>query len=169
MNIRLARPEDLHALNEMFTAIVEHMDRTGVPIWNEYYPFDYFEEDIEKGMMYVLEEGETIAAAFSLCRECEGAAHVTWQKSGAAAIYFDRFGVSVGNRRAGVGRQAIAHAEAIARELGGEYLRLFVVDINLPAISFYENCGYVRAAGHYDEVINERTTLREYGYEKPLE
>jgi len=168
MNIRLARPEDLPRLNEMFTAIVEHMDRTGVPIWNEFYPFDYFEEDIETGVMYVLEDEHTITAAFSLCRECEGAAHVTWQRPGAPAIYFDRFGVSTEHRRMGVGRQAIAHAEAIARELGGEYLRLFVVDINRPAISFYENCGFVRAAGHYDEVINEHTTLREFGYEKPL-
>ena len=53
MNIRLARPEDLPRLNEMFTAIVVDMDRTGVPIWNEYYPFDYFEEDIENGVMTI--------------------------------------------------------------------------------------------------------------------
>lgn len=168
MNIRPARTADLPALNEMFTAIVEHMDRTGVPIWNQFYPFDYFEEDIENGVMYVLEVGGTIAAAFSLCRECEGAAHVTWERSEAPVIYFDRFGVSVDHRRKGVGRQAIVCAEALAREMGGEYLRLFVVDINRPAISFYESCGFVRAEGYYDEVINEHTTLREYGYEKPL-
>lgn len=168
MTIRKARPADLPALNEMFTAIVEHMERTGVPIWNEFYPFDYFEEDIESGVMYVLEEGGDITAAFSLCRECQGAAHVSWERFDASVIYFDRFGVSVEHRRMGVGRQAIACAEDLAREMGGEYLRLFVVDINLPAISFYESCGFSRAAGYYDEVINEHTTLREYGYEKPL-
>ena len=168
MTVRPARPSDLPALNEMFTAIVEHMDRTGVPIWNEFYPFDYFEEDIESGAMYVLEEDGSVTAAFSLCRECEGAPYVTWESADAPAIYFDRFGVSVEHRRMGVGRQAIASAEALARELGGKYLRLFVVDINAPAISFYERCGFVRAGGYYDEIINETTTLREYGYEKSL-
>ena len=168
MTVRSALPSDLPRLNEMFTAIVAHMDRTGVPIWNEFYPFDYFEEDIENGAMYVLEDIGVITAAFSLCRECEGAAHVTWEHTGEPVLYFDRFGVSTEHRRMGVGRQAMACAEVLAREMGAACLRLFVVDINLPAISFYESCGYTRAAGYYDEVINEHTTLREYGYEKPL-
>ena len=60
------------------------------------------------------------------------------------------------------------YAEKLARELGGEYLRLFVVDINHPAISFYESCGFSRADGVYNEVIDDHTILREYGYEKPL-
>lgn len=169
MNIRLAQPSDLPRLNEMFTAIVAHMDSTGVPIWNEFYPFDYFEEDIEKGEMYVLEAEDVVAAAFSLCRECEGAAHVTWENDSAPAIYFDRFGVSVEHMRMGIGRQALRFAEELARGMGGEYLRLFVVDINRPAISFYENCGFVRVPGVFREVIDEQTTLREYGYEKRLQ
>ena len=166
MNTRLAQPSDLPRLNEMFTAIVAHMDSTGVPIWNEFYPFDYFEEDIEKGEMYVLEVEGVVAAAFSLCRESEGAGHVRWEQPDAPAIYFDRFGVSVEHRRMGVGRVALAKAGEIARSMGAEYLRLFVVDINRPAISFYENCGFARVPGVFREVINEHTTLLEYGYEK---
>lgn len=49
---------------------------------------------------------------------------------------------------------------------GGECLRLFVADSNIPAIHFYEKNGFARAPGHYDEVFaDDCSALREYGYE----
>lgn len=52
-----------------------------------------------------------------------GANMVEWKNNQANALYLDRFGVNV------------------------NYLRLFVVDINSPAIELYQKLGFIRAGG----------------------
>lgn len=59
----------------------------------------------------------------------------------------------------------ITKAREVARILGFEYLRLFVVDINIPAIQLYEKNGLTKAEGFYDEVFDDGFVLHEYGYE----
>lgn len=49
---------------------------------------------------------------------------------------------------------------------GAEYLRLFVVDINEPAINLYVKNGFKKAEGVYDEVIDDDLVLHEYGFER---
>ena len=56
-------------------------------------------------------------------------------------------------------------AKNIARSKGFDRLRLFVVDINIPAVKLYEKNGFIRAAGIYEEVFDDGFLLREYGYE----
>ena len=51
------------------------------------------------------------------------------------------------------------------QELGAEYVRLFVVDINKPAIHLYMKNGFEQADGIYDEVIDDDLVLHEYGFE----
>jgi ribosomal protein S18 acetylase RimI-like enzyme len=62
----------------------------------------------------------------------------------------------------------LAKAREVAKTLGAEYLRLFVVDINEPAIRLYTKNGFTKAMGVYDEVIDDDLVLHEYGYEIPL-
>ncbi|HBC92713.1 MAG TPA: GNAT family N-acetyltransferase, partial [Pelotomaculum sp.] len=45
------------------------------------------------------------------------------------------------------------------------YLRLFVVDINVPAINLYLRNGFRQVDGIYEEKIDDNFTLREYGFE----
>lgn len=78
------------------------------------------------------------------------------------------FGVSADHSRRGYGGIALSHAMDTARAVGARYLRLFVVDRNLPAIRLYEKSGFVRRNGFYDEVIDDEVMLREYGYEIAL-
>ena len=59
-------------------------------------------------------------------------------------------------------------AIAIARYKGAKYLRLFVVDINQPAINLYIKNGFKRAEGIYDEIIDHNLTLHEYGFERQV-
>ena len=59
-------------------------------------------------------------------------------------------------------------AKEIAQTFGAEYLRLFVVDINIPAIQLYLKNGFVKADGVYDEVFDDGYVLHEYGYEIKL-
>jgi len=168
MKIRLARNSDLPLITEMFHRIVESMRKNGIDIWNEHYPFDYLADDIEAGTLYVLEDGDRILSAFTIDSKNEAAGEVEWTEPGAKAVYFDRFGVEPSCQRQGVGRMSVDSAAQLAREAGAQYLRLFVVDINTPAIALYEACGFVSAGGVYEEKINEHTTLREYGYELKL-
>lgn len=46
-----------------------------------------------------------------------------------------------------------------------EYLRLFAIDINKPAIRLYVKNGFKKAEGIYDEVFDDGFVLHEYGYE----
>ena len=59
-------------------------------------------------------------------------------------------------------------AKETAKKLGAEYLRLFVVDINEPAIQLYIKNGFIKRNGVYDEVIEDDLVLHEYGYEAAL-
>lgn len=59
-------------------------------------------------------------------------------------------------------------AKKVAKDLKAEYLRLFVVDINKPAINFYEKNGFVKASGVYYEVFDDGFELCEIGYEIKL-
>ena len=45
--------------------------------------------------------------------------------------------------------------------MGAEYLRLFVVDENYPAINLYKKTGFEKVDGIYDEVIKEIVNLKD--------
>ena len=48
----------------------------------------------------------------------------------------------------------IDKAKEIAKSLGNEYLRLFVVDINIPAIKLYIKNGFEKA--DFNNITNKR-------------
>lgn len=58
-------------------------------------------------------------------------------------------------------------AAKLAAEKNAEYLRLFVVDINVPAVNLYLKNGFRQAEGVYEENFDD-FVLREYGFEKKL-
>lgn len=122
MNIRLANMADLPQLKAVYRKIIEKMNQENIQIWDEIFPCEFFKEDIEKQCLYILEDCNKIAAAFSLFDTDEGAA----------------------------------------------YLRLFVVDINIPAIKLYEKNGFKRAEGIYDLKVDDDRVLQEFGYEKRI-
>lgn len=166
MEIRLASKEDLPQIKAVYRAIIEAMYKSGIEIWDEVYPCEFFAEDVERGRLYVLVEDSEIAAAFALCDSHDGACSVQWTTPGASAMYLDRLGVSVSYGRQGVGSRALKEAQTLARAQGAEYLRLFVVDENQPAINFYVKNGFSKASGVFNEVIDVDLTLREFGFER---
>ena len=168
MDFRLAAQTDLPRLKAMYRRLIEHMDQNGVSIWDDVYPCEYLAGDIADGALHVLADGDHIAAAFALCESNDGAVHVTWQDARARALYLDRFGVNVDDLRRGVGSTMLHCAMDVARQKGAAYLRLFVVDINLPAIRLYRKNGFQQADGVYEEVIDDDFALREYGFEIEL-
>lgn len=165
MELRQARQSDLPQLKQIYQAIIAQMEEAKIAIWDEVYPIEFFPEDIEKEKLYVLMKEQEIVAAFALCDTNDGADQVEWKNIEARACYIDRLGVNVTYSRQGIGSLALQKAMELAREKGAEYLRLFVVDYNQPAIALYEKNGFQRAKGIYREVIDETLTLQEYGYE----
>ena len=129
MDVRPAYMGELPELKAMFREITDHMNHSNVRIWDEIYPCAFLEEDIRAGRLYILKNGDDIAAAFALCESHEGEPFVKWENA--------------------------------------EYLRLFVVDINEPAVHLYRENGFAQAEGIYEEKFDD-FVLREYGFEKRL-
>lgn len=168
MEFRLATIHDLPQIKTVYKEIIRDMYEKHIDIWDEIYPCDFFEEDIKQDKMYVLVDNGIIAAGFVLCDNNSGSESVRWKCNACKALYLDRLGVNVKYTRKGVGSIMLKKAEEIAKNLGADYIRLFVVDINLPAIKLYEKNHYSKALGIYDEVIDDTLILHEYGFEKKV-
>ena len=168
MNVRLATTADLSTIKEMYTMLIRKMNEDGIKIWDDIYPCEFFADDIANNRLYILSDENNVAGAFALCQSNDGENQVAWEKEQAKAIYLDRLGVNIHFARQGIATQLLNDAAKIASEKGAEYLRLFVVDTNTPAIRLYKKNGFVKATGTYVEVIDETLSFVEYGFEKRL-
>ncbi len=164
MEFRAAVLADLPRIRQMYRRIVADMDQKGIGIWNEYYPFAYFEEDIQKGELFLLLEGEQLCGAFVLTGQADGQSAVEWADPAAKALYLDRLGIDPGCSGQGIGGQALVFAMDLAREKGAAWLRLFVVDRNRPARRLYRKTGFSQVPGVFEE-DGGGCILHEYGYE----
>lgn len=168
MHFRLAQIQDLPQIKHTFEEIVKQMEDNQLQIWDDIYPCSFFEDDIHNNRLYILLEGTEMVSAFVLCNTDEGESAMTWKNRCGNALYLDRFGVNRNYVRKGIGSLMLEKAKETAKALGADYLRLFVVDENLPAVRLYEKGGFSRTQGIYHKVLDETCTLREYGYELEL-
>ena len=170
--------EDLPAVREMYRGIVRWMDANGIRIWDDVYPCHALEEDVRRGRLHLLLDEGSPAAAFALCGDHPGEAHIEWADPRGGALYLTRKGVQslpadmnmyeLSPKLCAFYSSMLEKAGETARELGAAYLRLFVVDVNLPAIRLYARGGFARRKGVYRQEIDTALVLREYGYEKEL-
>lgn len=168
MKFRKAEFNDLEKLKSMYRALIRSMEEKDVNIWDEYYPCELFAGDIEKGRLYILEDEGSPVSAFALCENAGGESALHWKYDG-KSLYIDRLGVDPEYQGRGIGTLTLKKAAEAAKAQAAENLRLFVVDLNFPAIKLYEKSGFTRAEGIYNEVIDSETTLREYGYELKIQ
>jgi len=165
---RPASAQELSQLKAIYRDIIRNMNDSQIQIWDDIYPCRYFDEDIRNNRLYVLLNDGEIISAFALCDTNPGERWIKWQDDSCKALYLDRLGVNVNYLRQGIGSLALEKAKETARNAGAEYLRLFVVDINKPAIRLYVKNGFTRGSGVYDEVIEDDFILQEYGFEVKL-
>ena len=165
MDLRLAVMEDLPQLKAMYKEIIKNMNSNNIEIWDEIYPCEFLENDIKNNQLYILLNNDETVSAFALCHSNAGADSVNWKENHAKALYIDRLGVNVNYLRKGIGCIVLNKAIELSREMGAEYLRLFVVDENYPAINLYKKTGFEKVDGIYDEVINNDFVLHEFGFE----
>jgi len=62
----------------------------------------------------------------------------------------------------------LKHAITLTKHMNVKYLRLFVVNINKPAINLYLKNGFMQVDGIYEEIIDANLTFHEYGFELDL-
>lgn len=165
MEFRLAVMQDLEQLKYIYEEIIRNMNEKGIQIWDDIYPCEFFENDIKNNQLYILQNNGELISAFVLCDRSPGENAVEWKDKHAKAMYLDRLGVNIKYSKMGIGSSMITKAKEIARTLGAEYLRLFVVDINEPAIRLYEKNYFFKAKGIYNEVFDDGFVLHEFGYE----
>lgn len=164
MDFRLAEESDLPQLKTMYQKIIDNMNKNGIRIWDEIYPCEFFQADIEDKTLYLLLEENEIVAAFVLCESNNGEDHLKWKSINGKALYIDRLGVNVNYLRQGIGGVMLKNAMKLAKRKDAESLRLFVVDINKPAINLYLKNGFKRVDGIHEEKFDD-FVLREYGFE----
>ena len=117
MNLRLATLDDLPKIKTMYRQIIALMHQKGLPIWDEFYPCEFFACDIEKHRLHLLVDcTDTIVAAFALCESNSGEPYVTWENRHGKAFYLERLGVSAAYPRCGLGSKALQTAMALAKQ-----------------------------------------------------
>lgn len=168
MELRLAVISDLPTLKEVYKKIIDNMNNNNIEIWDNIYPCEFFENDINNNSLYVLTKNDDIVGVFALCNSNPGESHVEWEDNNGKAVYLDRLGVNVNYSRQGIGTALLQYAIEIAKQKSAEYLRLFVIDINRPALNLYLKNGFTKASGTYVEVIDEQLAFTEYGFEKKI-
>lgn len=168
MDFRLAVMQDLSQLKDMYKQIVKNMNEQDIQIWDDIYPCEFFKEDIENNQLYVLLNNDEIVSAFVLCKTNSGENAVKWNNNHAKVLYIDRLGVNIKYLKKGIGSLMLDKAKEIAQTFGAQYLRFFVLDINIPAIQLYIKNGFIKVGGTYDEVFDDGFVLHEYGYEIKL-
>ena len=168
MDFRLAVMQDLTQIKSVYEDIIKKMNREQIQVWDDIYPCEFFAEDIRNNRLYVLLDNDKVVSAFVLCDANSGEKTIEWQDNQCRALYLDRLGVNVNYSRMGIGSLMLEKAKETAKKLGADYLRLFVVDINEPAIRLYIKNGFIRGNGVYDEVIDDDLILHEYGFEVAL-
>lgn len=168
MDFRLAVMDDLPQLKAVYKDIIRNMDNHQICIWDDIYPCAFFEDDIKNKRLYVLLDHKDVVSAFALQNTSPGGKAVEWQEDQGKACYLDRLGVNVNYLKKGIGSLMLQKAKETAKKSGADYLRLFVVDINEPAIALYRKNGFIKGKGMYDEIIEEDFVLHEYGYEAAL-
>lgn len=168
MDFRLAVMQELTQIKSVYEDIIKKMNREQIQVWDDIYPCEFFAEDIRNNRLYVLLDNDKVVSAFVLCDANSGEKSIEWQDNQCRALYLDRLGVNVNYSRMGIGSLMLEKAKETAKKLGADYLRLFVVDINEPAIRLYIKNGFIRGNGVYDEVIDDDLILHEYGFEVAL-
>jgi len=169
MELRLAKTEDLPQLKTMFHSIVKNMLRNGLKIWNDSYPYEEFPYEIEDRCLYLITKEDKILATFCLHDSTDGQDCFDWKEKSAKALYLSCLGINVDNLRAGLGSLTLNYAIKIAQEKNAEYLRLLVVEENIPAKNLYLKNGFTKVEGVYSEFSESNNrVMKEYGFEIKL-
>ena len=168
MNYRLATKSDLKELKKMYINVTNNMITRKINNWDDVYPCEFLEQDIINKELYILTNHNEIISAFTLKNNHPNENDINWSNANANALYLERFCVNVKYQNKGIGIYTLCVAKKIALKQGFQYLRLFVVDKNIPAIQLYNKCHFKKLEDFRIEYIDENLILKEYAYDLKL-
>ena len=168
MELRLANKKDLPYLKIMFKKIIDNMTKNNIKIWNKYYPFEEFKDEIEQERLYLLVQEGDIVSAFVLFENIEGQENFNW-KEAKPAVYMGSLGVNVEFLKKGIGTLSLEKAKELSKQRGAKYLRLTAAESNGIAINFYLKNGFKKVDGLYQEYSETlKRTINQIGLEIKL-
>jgi ribosomal protein S18 acetylase RimI-like enzyme len=143
-----AMPGDRDEIVSLILTVVDHLNRIGIPQWDEKYPCaSDVDEDLHKGHLYVARAGQEIAGIITLNKQCDPAyQNGGWLYRGPDHMVVHRLCVAPRLQGHGIGAQMMRMAEKMLRESGMKSVRLDAFSQNPYSLGLYEKLGY-RIAG----------------------
>ena len=163
MIFRKAEKEDFYKIRSLYWNLIDQeQDDPSFPHWKKgIHPSDeMIQASIDKGELYVLADGDEIAACVIANDEkVDGYADAPWQINSDEIIVLHVLAVNPGQRGKGLARRLVENVIELERKAGRKALRLDVIENNTTAEKLYQKLGfqYVQTKTLYYDVVGKMT------------
>lgn len=144
MKIKLATPENLDAIMEMYASCVKGMLNLGIDQWDEHYPNrKIIEQDLTDDCYYIgVLDNEIVTGMRVDNIQDPTYLDINWKDKSNNFMVVHRLGSKTKVWNKGIGKQMMAFAEKLAKESGCSSFRLDTYSHNTKAMDFYKKIGY---------------------------
>ena len=163
MIFRKAEKEDFDKISSLYwTLIDQEQDDPSCPHWKKgIHPSDEMIQDsIDKGDLYVLADGDEIAACVIANDEkVDGYSDTPWQIDSDEVIVLHVLAVHPNHRGKGLARRLVENVIEQERKAGKKALRLDVIENNTTAEKLYQKLGFqfIQTKTLYYDVVGKMT------------
>jgi len=149
--IRKATAGDIDAILNITRACAKHMIAHNIFQWNEHYPKrEAFENDVERGELYVLEVKKKVAGCVVISTLMdEEYIPITWLTQNTNNIYIHRLAVHPKHQGQGFAQKLMDYAESHAKQNNYTSVRLDTFSQNHRNQKIYECRGYQKLGDIY--------------------
>jgi len=149
--IRHAKISEIPHILTLTRACAEHMKKMGIYQWNEQYPSKKaFEEDIERGELYILEEAGGLLGTIVISTLMDNEYRpIDWLTPNGKNIYIHRLAVHPDFQGKGFAQKLMTFAEDFAISNNFVSVRLDTFSQNKRNQKFYEARGYTKLGDIY--------------------
>ena len=163
MIFRKAEKEDFDKIKSLYWILIDReQDDPSFPHWkNGIHPSDEMIQDsIDKGDLYVLADGDEIAACVIANDEkVDGYSDAPWQIDSDEVIVLHVLAVHPNHRGKGLARRLVENVIEQERKAGKKALRLDVIENNTTAEKLYQKLGFqfIQTKTLYYDVVGKMT------------
>ena len=163
MIFRKAEKEDFYKIISLYWNLIDHeQDEPSFPHWKKgIHPSDEMIQDsIDKGDLYVLADGDEIAACVIANDEkVDGYSDTPWQIDSDEVIVLHVLAVHPNHRGKGLARRLVENVIEQERKAGKKALRLDVIENNTTAEKLYQKLGFqfIQTKTLYYDVVGKMT------------
>ena len=144
MEYKLGTMQNLDSICALIKDAIVEMEKNGIYQWDEIYPArNDFEEDIRNNNLYVVFDGNMLAAFYVISGDCdEQYNNAEWECEADTAYILHRFCVSPKVQNRGIGKKVLQHIEQQIKDMGYKSVRLDTFTENPFAQRLYRHNGY---------------------------